>query len=196
MYYHVDRLAALVAPAAVTAVPDGGYFYASDPSFTAWRATLLWIAGAMNSRGGLNAACVDGVARAGGDPLTCAFPEVVSPHLSTRTFVMNSRFDPALDAIAAGESGGNAAHVNEIGARVLGLSNTTLLLGGRGNGAFITSCHEHCGQWAQGVDGDFNVTIDGASAVPALMEWRRGGQRSLWVQPAAYPCNDCCSGGN
>jgi hypothetical protein len=39
------------------------------------------------------------------------------------------------------------------------------------NGAFITGCHEHCGQWAQGQmagsDSDFNATIDGA-CVPCM----------------------------
>ena len=47
----------------------------------------------------------------------------------------------------------------------------------------------------QGVDGDFNVTIDGWQAVPALQEWMSGG-RGYWLQNVSYPCSDCCSGGN
>ena len=78
---------------------------------------------------------------------------------------------------------------------MLHLINTTLLGDQRGNAAFVTSCHEHCGQWAQGTDGDFNVTIDGWQAIPALSSWRDGGARKLWVQEASYPCSSCCQGG-
>jgi hypothetical protein len=70
------------------------------------------------------------------------------------------------------------------------------------NGAFLTSCHEHCGQWATNQTGlfpDFDVVVDGATAIPALAQWRAslggGPARRLWVQEAAFPCAACCSGG-
>lgn len=90
--------------------------------------------------------------------------------------------------------------------QVLDTVNRTVLAGRPNNAAFITSCHEHCGQWAQGqiLEGhdDFNVTIDGWTAPFALDSWAAGvwaGQtpaRTVWVQKHLYPCDDCCSGGN
>jgi hypothetical protein len=94
---------------------------------------------------------VAAVRAAGGDPATCAFPEVLAPHVTTPLVVMNGRFDPALASISAGENQGNASHVREIGQRFLGLVNDTVLAQGGGrNAAFVTSCAQHCGQWAQG----------------------------------------------
>lgn len=101
----------------------------------------------------------------GGDANDCAFPEVASSYATSPLFVMNSRFDSALDSISAGEGGGNASNVNRIGRLVLSLLNASAL-SKPGNAAFITACHEHCGQWAQGQTlgatgqfDDFNVTI-------------------------------------
>jgi len=105
----------------------------------------------MNATSGLDASCVAALRAAGGDPATCAYPEVLAPHVTTPLFVMNGRFDPALDSISAGENQGNASHVREIGQRFLGLVNDTVLAPGAGrNAAFVTSCAQHCGQWAQG----------------------------------------------
>lgn len=93
--------------------------------------------------------------------------------------------------------------MNRIG-RLLWAHVNATVLNRPGNAAFLTACHEHCGQWAQGQvwgDGgrfdDFNVTIDGWQAVPALQEWWRGAGagRSIWVQDTPYPCSECCAGG-
>ena len=194
---HADELAALLPLAAVTAAPDSGFFYASDPGFPAWAAELSAIAHMMNATRGLDASCVAAARAAGADPAECMRPEVLAPHVATPLFVVNGRFDPALDSISAGEDQRNATHVNEIGARVLGLINATVLqpAGARRNAAFVTSCAQHCGQWSQGSDGDFDVVIDGATAVQAMLQWRAGG-RALWVQEAGFPCPQCCAGGN
>ena len=150
-YFHADALAALLPHARVTAAPDSGFFYATDPGYPKWGAELRNIVSFMNATSGLDASCVAAVRSAGGDPATCAYPEVLAPHVTTPLFVMNGRFDPALDSISAGENQGNASHVREIGQRFLGLVNDTVLAPGGGrNAAFVTSCAQHCGQWAQG----------------------------------------------
>ena len=150
-YFHADALAALLPHARVTAAPDSGFFYATDPGYPKWGAELRNIVSFMNATSGLDASCVAAVRSAGGDPATCAYPEVLAPHVTTPLFVMNGRFDPALDSISAGENQGNASHVREIGQRFLGLVNDTVLAQGGGrNAAFVTSCAQHCGQWAQG----------------------------------------------
>lgn len=133
----------------------------------------------------------------------CRFPEVTAPHIQTPYFVMNSRFDPALDSIIAGVSSKETDKVNQIGRDMIDLINTTVLSASK-NAAFITSCYQHCGQWAQnqrlkGAGGqsfnDANVTIDGFQAIPAMMEWIKGNRRT-WIQKALYPCDSCCSGGD
>jgi hypothetical protein len=111
---------------------------------------------------------------------------------------MNGRYDPALLSIAGGESGANATHVNEIGRLFLDTVQSAVLGGARKNAAFVTACSEHCGQWAQGSDGDFDVIIDGLTAIPALMQWRAANfAPQLWVQAPGdtYPCAACCKGG-
>ena len=207
VYWHVDDIAARLPRTTVIGAPDSGYFMTA-PEFPSWPAFLKWGVQQFNASGGLNQACVAGVRAGGGDPATCTFPEVVSPYIASPLFVMQSRFDPALDSITAGEKGTNVSHVNAIGARLLGTINATVLAGNPRNGAFITSCHEHCGQWGTGwIEGpggsfdDFNVTIAGDNALSAYSEWyagprvgRQGGR--LWVQSASYPCATCCAGGD
>ena len=194
-YWHADELSALLPGARVWASPDSGYFYADDAAYPAWRAELLALVAMANATGGLDASCVAAQRAAGLSPAECAFPEVVTPYITTPLFVMNSRFDPALDSIAAGENGHNATHVNAIGSHVLDLISKTALSPGSPHAAFVTACAEHCGQWAQGSDGDFNVTVDGYQAIPALATWRDGGSRKLWLQTATFPCATCCAGG-
>ena len=93
-------------------------------------------------------------------------------------------------------------HVNAIGRQFLSDLASTVKRGKK-NAGFVTACHEHCGQWSQGSDGDFNTTINGVQAIPALMQWRTAlinnqDPYALWVQAPGdtYPCTNCCSGGS
>jgi len=131
------------------------------------------------------------------DPTDCAFPAVVAPFSSTPLFVMQGRYDPALTSIASGENEKNASHVNAIGRHLVNLLHDTVLQK-PANAAFVTACAEHCGQWSQGVDGDFNVTINGQSALPFLLQWRAGdaaGKSLLQAPGDSFPCAECCRGG-
>lgn len=66
------------------------------------------------------------------------------------------------------------------------VNKNVLYPGQKKNGAFITGCHEHCGQWAQGQiagpNSDFNATIDSTTAPFAVQAWyeanKAGKQRS------------------
>ena len=149
-----------------------------------------------------------GEAAAGRDPLMCAFPEVVSPYIASPLFVLNSRFDPALDSISGGISGNNAAAVRALGDALLGHVNATVL-NRPGNAAFLTSCAQHCGQWSQGwllynhQFDDYNVTLpSGVSTMDAFTEWWAAGSGGakpsarLWLQEAPFPCAGCCRGEN
>ena len=198
-YYHADALTALLPAARVWAAPDSGFFVANVPNHPSWAAGLKAMVAMANSTGALNANCLAAQAGSGADPATCAFPEVLAPYIATPLFVMNSRYDPALYSISGGESGKNATRVNEIG-RVFLADLKASVLSGTGSGrnaAFVGACEEHCGQWAQGTDGDFNVTISGLQAIPALMQWRQAAAGQLWLQAPGdtFPCADCCKGG-
>lgn len=103
----------------------------------------------MNSTAGLDQSCVAAMVALGEDPLECRWPEVVVKFIDVPVFVMNSRFDPALDGISGGTGGKNSAGVVRVGSMLEKLVNSTVLTAPK-NAAFITSCAQHCGQWAQG----------------------------------------------
>eukprot|EP00051_Salpingoeca_urceolata_P009780 m.118854 g.118854 ORF g.118854 m.118854 type:complete len:430 (+) comp16444_c0_seq1:1528-2817(+) len=201
-YYHVDTYASVLPKAIVRGAPDSGFFF-YDSTYPQWGKSLDWVVSYMNSTAGLNQACVRDHVAKGMDPLQCRFPEVTVEHVQTPLFVLNSKIDPALDEIVGGERGGNASNVNRMAGELVALVHDRVLSKPH-NAAFITSCHEHCGQWAQdqalgpqGQFADFNVTIDGLTAPKALNEWILGNvaPSKLWLQAADYPCKTCCHGG-
>jgi len=170
-------------------------FFFADPLNPYWFDQLAWSIKNQNSLEGLNSNCVATLQKNGDNPEKCALPDVASQYINTRLFVTGSRFDPAVDSYCAHESGSNITNVNRIGDEMVRLINETVLNKPE-NGAFLTSCHEHAGQWGQGQTGqfaDFKVTIDGLTTVPALTEWLRGGQKKVWIQPQSYPCSTCCN---
>merc|ERR1711908_234587 len=129
--------------------------------------------------------------------------EDVTPHVDVPVFVMNSRFDPTMKSITS-----KSLDFNTVGEHVLSKLHSFVLGDGNAdfekNGAFITSCAEHCGQWAQGQvvpkHNDFNVTIDGWTAATAVNDWAakswsKSSGRRFWLQNASYPCESCCAGG-
>ena len=144
----------------------------------------------------------------GGDPLACRLPEVVAPYITVPMFAVGSMFDPAVDSIVANTGGGNATLVNDVAAKWVGLINATVVFGGSTvNGAFLTGCHQHAGQWGQGQSGgpgpdDFLVVIDGDSQIGAFDAWLAAVSmgvtpaRRYWLQSAVYPCDSCCVQGD
>ena len=220
-YWHADRLQSRLPKARVYAVPDSGFFIGAADAKPSWPLALQWIVNQMNATGvpgahggGLDSSCVAAAEAAGRDPgASCTLPEDVAPYVHVPLFVLNSRFDPALDSISGGAK--TAGEIRELGRRVLEAANASVLHarnGNNNNAAFITSCAEHCGQWAQGQQeshgtkdwNDFNVTIDGWNAATAVNSWvlaiesgaARAATRNLWLQGADYPCKTCCHGGN
>jgi len=217
-YYHADFVQQRMESAIVRAAPDSGWFL-STPLKPAWPQSLTWISRAMNNTEALNQGCVKSALAASKDPtVVCVLPEDTAPHVQTPLFVMNSRFDPTMDSISAGIGGSNDSAVREVGAMLLASVRERALEGGSQsrNVAFITACHEHCGQWGQGqrlgpggAFNDFNVTIEGKTGAVAADQWwhwldagapKGGGgfvpSSRLWLQGADYPCSDCCDGGD
>eukprot|EP00729_Bicosta_minor_P004904 gene4904-27811_t len=185
---HADRYKQRFSSANIVVAPDSGFFF-SDPSFPTWSDALHWVS-YMNSTAGLDQSCVAAMVALGEDPLECRWPEVVVKFIDVPVFVMNSRFDPALDGISGGTGGKNSAGVVRVGSMLEKLVNSTVLTAPK-NAAFITSCAQHCGQWAQGqVQGHVKVkwpTEEDGSSGDAT--------RKAWFQQSPYPCETCCAGG-
>jgi len=201
VFLHADHLQTFLPSSRVVAVPDSGFFFADLPAAPQWPRSIEGMALAMNSS--LDPFCVAAVER--NSAVKCIRPDVASQYIHVPTFVMNSIFDPALDEIIENppEDGKNVTNVRRIGqALVQRLNETLLSRQPQASGAFLTGCHEHCGQWGTGQGGlfpDYNVSIDGYNGVCALQEWwetslRQGGQagRRLWIQQGEYPCANCC----
>ena len=149
-YSHADSLQQLLPRARVLAAPDSGFFFAYDLD-RGWPAALVgFVAANGNATAYLNQACVAARAAAGAQPLECILPEVAAPHIATPLFVMNSKYDPALLAISASESGKNVSNTNRVGAMLVAAVNATVLsapnVNAAINAAFMPSCFEHCGQ--------------------------------------------------
>ena len=210
-YWHADFLGAALPNASVAAAPDSGYFL-GDTSNPAWPATLRWIAEQGNATGGagLDASCAAAAVAAGKTAAeACTLPEDVAAHVDVPLFVMNSKYDPALDSIS-GKLHGDA-DVERLGQSLVSHVNATVLKGKPRNAAFLTSCHEHCGQWGANQTisyksknwDDFFVDIDGFTGLTAINSWWQemsmsGGSSQhspLWMQAATFPCKACCSGG-
>ena len=181
-YWHADRFQDFLGPDVfVAAAPDSGFFI-GDETKPAWPAALQWIASAMNATAGLDASCVAAAVAAGKSPgAACTLPEDVAPHISVPLFVVNSKFDPAMISISSKSK--TDAQINALATRWLALLDARVLNGtttgkrtGQ-NGAFVSACNEHCGQWAQGQTAkmtmpnerpqDYNSTVDGITQVCA-----------------------------
>lgn len=246
-YWHTDRIAKRLSKAFTVGVPDSGFFLGVPSDKPSWPLALQWIGQYMNGTEYLQETCVAEALRSGKDPtVVCTLPEDVAPHIQSPVFAFNSRFDPALDDISAGISSGNTAEVNRVGGLVLSTINATVVQTSPINAAFVSACHEHCGQWSQfqklGPNGEFDdfwvrteegvtvpdavgawfhavealwqqwrlTRVPGEHAFESTLAWRQHlrrdtgdaasasaaiGQR-LYLQPASYPCQTCCSGGN
>eukprot|EP00756_Hemistasia_phaeocysticola_P045919 Hpha_TRINITY_DN19675_c0_g1::TRINITY_DN19675_c0_g1_i1::g.186252::m.186252/K19882/NOTUM; O-palmitoleoyl-L-serine hydrolase len=206
-YWHADRFAAVLPEAFVATVPDSGFFI-GDATKPEWPASLEWIVSAMNSTAGLDASCVAAAQASGKTPgQACTLPEDVAPHIQVPLFAMNSKYDPAMISISSKAL--TAEEINALATRFVAKVNAAVVgPGQRKNGAFITGCHEHCGQWAQGQkagkNSDFNATIDGTTAPFAVQRWfatnKLGAQTDarefVHMATAQYPCANCCDGGD
>ena len=211
-YWHADHFRRVLPKTKVLSVPDSGFFisYVGCKNCTDKATPDLtepeWYK-KINASAGLDQSCVEA---AGEDPYTaCLSPEDVAPHVSTPLFMMNSRFDAANRV-----QPGTDANYNAHGAFQLDVMRKTVFSEAK-NAGFVTSCHEHCGQWSTGQietalpgawmgHDDFNVTIGGVTAGPAVDEWARASwagrtlpeSKRVRVQKALYPCESCCAGGD
>ena len=214
-YWHADYFSRVLPKTKVLSVPDSGFFisYVDCANCTDKAVPNTeeaeWYA-AINASAGLDQSCI-ATAKAAGVAwnTACLLPEKVAPHVSTPLFVMNSRFDAANSVKPSTD-----ANFNAHGSFQLDVMRKTVFADKK-NAGFVTSCHEHCGQWATGQvekalpgawmgHSDYNVTIRGVTAGPAVDEWAKASweghalleSERVRVQAAHFPCESCCNGGD
>jgi hypothetical protein len=67
---------------------------------------------------------------------------------------------------------------------------SNLMAANNESGAFLDSCHHHCGSWN-------TIRIDGDLVSGAIQKWYdsigQAGAKKLWNQNKPYPCTACCN---
>jgi hypothetical protein len=186
-YLHADAWgAALPNAKKVTALPDSGFFldFNATGSRLGYGALMRWVCGAMNSTGGLPAACV---AANPADPCKCIFAEHVVATAKVPLFPLQSKYDSW--QIGNDLDNKDPAAINAWGAKLQGLVEGNLLGAEKPNGVFLDSCNHHCGAWG--------ITIDGQPTQLAHQTWYNNlgvsGAKKEWTnRTVSFPCASCC----
>lgn len=183
-------------------LPDSGFFLDyQDPTVTCsppsvndgllgqtingnYHCGLKWTYTIQNATAGINQDCV-GAHK--GEEWKCMFAEHSSEHIHSPMFAMQSQYDSWQTGNVQGSGGDAKTQIlgNNITARV----QSMLMANNKESGAFLDSCHHHCGAWN-------SIRIDGDLVSVALQKWYNGigkaGNKRLWNQNKAYPCDACC----
>jgi hypothetical protein len=147
--------------------------------------TMRWVYRAMNSSGGVPAACR---AANPADPARCIFAEHVSPTLATPFFPLQSQYDSwqARNVLVNATS---VPAMNTFGRLLRERLERSLLATNPSNGVFLDACYHHCYNW--------NMVIDGQTTAAAFGQWwaslGAAGAKQEWVNGSSYPCTACCA---
>lgn len=208
-YLHTDQwcdsLHAVQPSAKCVGLPDSGFFLDyQDPRVTCspptndngrkllntingdYHCGLKWTYTVQNATAGINQDCVAAHERTD-DVWKCMFAEHSSEHIRSPVFAMQSQYDAWQTGHVQGTGGGAKTQVmgNNITARI----QSMLMAHNKESGAFLDSCHHHCGAWN-------TIRIDGDLVSTAIQKWYDGigkaGAKKLWNQNKPYPCNACC----
>ena len=229
-YLHADYVQSKM-PASVTrfkAAPVSGFFlfHATAAGVLDYPTRMQYVYGMQNSSGGVNAACH--VAMAPAEAWKCIFANYSYAHIKTPIFVINSAIDAWQmgnvwkgDAACAKNDFNKctAAEVADLngymGDFLLDLSSAGTASGATlaapGNGAFVESCLEHCGeQTGANFDG---YTLSSASGLKSTMQaavskwWNANGSEAAAAgghtylpgctlnTAAPHQCNPSCARG-
>ena len=146
---------------------------------------LKWTAVTQNVSAGVNADCV--AAHGPDDSWKCMFAEHSSEHIKTPVFAMQSQYDAWQTGHVQGNGGDAKTQV--LGNNITRIIQDTLMRRNKESGAFLDSCHHHCGSWN-------SIRIDGDLVSTAIQKWYNGigspNNKKLWNQGQKYPCDACC----
>jgi len=193
-----DALKAFNPSAKCVGLPDSGFFLDyQDPQVTCqprrslantnngnYHCGLKWTFTIQNATSGINKDCV---ANHAGEEWKCMFAEHSSEHIHSPVFAMQSQYDAWQTGHVQGNGG--AAKTQELGYNITTSIQATLMKSNYESGAFLDSCHHHCGSWN-------SIRIDGDLISGAFQKWYNGvgtpGSKKLWNQNQPYPCDACC----
>jgi len=204
-YLHTDQWCDAFPKAKCGGLPDSGFFLDfqdaavkcyPDSSELAGKSLgstvpgdyhcgLKWTYTVQNATAGINQDCVKAHG-ATNDVWKCMFAEHSAEHIKNPVFAMQSQYDSwQTGHVLANANRDTQALGNNITARV----QSMLMKNNNESGAFLDSCHHHCGAWN-------GIMIDGDLVSGAIQKWYNtigvAGAKKLWNQNQKYPCNDCC----
>ena len=192
-----DALKAANPAAKCVGLPDSGFFLDYQSADAArgglgstkpgnYHAGLKWVFETFNSTAGVNQDCINAHGTGGpgaatdSDTYLCQFAEHTSVFTHTPMFAMQSEYDSWQT--------GNVLHpgdsVQTLGDNVTKRMQANLFGPHPQSGAFLDSCHHHCGAWNQ-------IRIDGDLISDAFAKWYDGlgkpGNKAVWNQaPLAH----------
>ena len=148
---------------------------------------LKWTFEIQNATMGINQDCVE-AHRESDDVWKCMFAEHSSEHIRAPVFALQSQYDSWQILYLQGPDGGDAK-TQELGNNITARIQSMLMANNKESGAFLDSCHHHCGAWN-------SIRIDGDLSSGAIQKWYEtigvSGAKKLWNQNKAYPCDSCC----
>jgi hypothetical protein len=183
-------------------LPDSGFFLDyQDPTVTCsppsgssrsllntingdYHCGLKWTYSQQNATDGINQDCVKAHP---GEEWKCMFAEHSAEHIRAPVFAMQSQYDSWQTGHVQGNGG--SAKTQAMGNNITARVQSMLIGHNKESGAFLDSCHHHCGAWN-------SISIDGDLVSVALKKWYDGigkpGSKKLWNQAKPYPCAACC----
>lgn len=204
-FLHTDQWCDALPKSKCVGMPDSGFFLdyqAADAPQQSRRLLntipgnyhmgLKWCFDQFNATAGINPACI--AAHNTGGPATddpaylCMFAEHSAAFTHTPMFPLQSEYDSWQTGHVL-KHGNDAAVVNTLGANITARMQADLFTNHPESGAFLDSCHHHCGMWNA-------IRIDGDLVSVAMQKWYESlgtkGTKKVWKQGKPYPCNDCC----
>eukprot|EP01084_Bolivina_argentea_P206409 352430_1 len=166
-------------------MPDSGFFLEVQDRGKFITANK-WIYENMNTTASMNPDCLKAHAD---DPFQCNFAQNTVQYIDAPMFALQARFD-AWQTTCILESA-NAAKINEYGSNFTTVFMNSYLNGGAyhaKHGAFLDSCHHHCGEWN-------DMHVDGMDQSQAELQFyskHAAADKHLWFQNSTYPCASCC----
>eukprot|EP01051_Picozoa_sp_SAG22_P001103 SAG22_NODE_39_length_26283_cov_18.486653_2_plen_404_part_00 len=204
-YLHTDQWCDALPNAKCAGLPDSGFFLDyQDPTATCsppgaatvlrgtsgntvpgdYHCGLKWTYTVQNATAGINSDCV-AAHEATGDVWKCMFAEHSAEHIKHPVFAMQSEYD----AWQTGHVLKGGKPVQILGDNITARIKSMLMANNKESGAFLDSCHHHCGAWN-------SISIDGDLVSVAIQKWYNGigkaGSKKLWNQGKPYPCAACC----
>jgi hypothetical protein len=167
------------------AMPDSGFFleYQGRGDFIT---AVQWMYDNQNTSASMNPLCLQHFSS---DPFQCSFAQNTVEYSNVLLFALQARFD-AWQTSCILESV-NAAKINAYGTNFTNAFLSSFINTGSykaKHGAFLDSCHHHCGEW-----NDIHVGgMDQSQAQLQFYNKHSATDQHLWFQNEEYPCASCC----